>query len=432
MTLEELRARQRELQATMADLANDATRAEEFGRMEREFRANEREINMMIQERQIAATTPAEQRNPDAMLREVLIGARNGTHSRELTLATEVTKSGAVELNIHDLIDTVTPSTKLPKSLQIVHGVTGNDLYPVSINDLTMEEIGENVKAKDQKLDFDKITVTPHRATLNILISNAAIDNMAYPLMALVQNKFKKAEATYIAEKALSQAAFTGNKGAFSNLAPVGVITLGSGDEYKQILTAVAEFSNKGFFEGEVCLSMDRVTEAQLMATPKIKGAAGGFVIENGRCAGYRYTVSHFVNSELNASGKLVAGSGRYLEIGYYEWFAAQQHNVPRLTIDATSTSVAKRNITAITINTAFSLTDLSVFINGAGGTTQAFACYAVMDANTPQVLASQHAVVVAKNGSKTSFCCVFGYGTATQATADAADRYVPVCFRIE
>ena len=37
-----------------------------------------------------------------------------------------------------------------------------------------------------------------------------------------------------------------------------------------------------------------------------------------------------------------------------------------------------------------------------------------------------------AKEGSKTSFCCVFGYGTATQATADAADRYVPVCFRIE
>lgn len=37
-----------------------------------------------------------------------------------------------------------------------------------------------------------------------------------------------------------------------------------------------------------------------------------------------------------------------------------------------------------------------------------------------------------AKEGSKTSFCCVFGYGNATQATADAADRYVPVCFRIE
>ena len=63
---------------------------------------------------------------------------------------------------------------------------------------------------------------------------------------------------------------------------------------------------------------------------------------------------------------------------------------------------MSKKNITAITLNTAFSMTDLSIYINGAGGTTQAFACYAVMDANTPQVLASQHAVTVAKNGSKT------------------------------
>ena len=48
------------------------------------------------------------------------------------------------------------------------------------------------------------------------------------------------------------------------------------------------------------------------------------------------------------------------------------------------------------------SMTDLSIYINGAGGTTQAFACYAVMDADTPEVLASQHAVTVPKNGSKT------------------------------
>ena len=228
-----------------------------------------------------------------------------------------------------------------------------------------------------------------------------AIDNAAFDLMSFVQSKFEIAMREYWAKKIYSRAEWTGNKGAFSNLAPIGVIKLGSGDEYKQILQAVAEFSNKGFFEGEVCLSMDRVTEAQLMATPKIKGAAGGFVIENGRCCGYRYTVSHYVNTELNASGKLVAGKGRYLEIGYYEWFAAQTHGTVRMTVDASSQQVSKRNLTSVTLNLASSLTDLSVFINGSGGTTQAFACYAVMD-ETPQVLASQHAVTVAKNGSKT------------------------------
>ena len=84
-------------------VANDATRAEEFGRMEREFRANEREINMMIQERQIAATAPAEQRNPDAILREILRGVRNGRHDREVTLATEINNSGAIQQLQHGI-----------------------------------------------------------------------------------------------------------------------------------------------------------------------------------------------------------------------------------------------------------------------------------------------------------------------------------------
>lgn len=380
MTLEELRARQRELQATMADIANDATRAEEFGRMERDFRSNEREINMMIQERQIAATTPAEQRNPDAMLREVIIGARNGTHSRELTLATEVTNSGAVELNIHDLIDTVTPSTKLPKSLQIVHGVTGNDLYPVSINDLTMEELGENVKAKDQKLDFDKIVVTPHRATLNILISNAAIDNMAYPLMALVQNKFKKAEATYIAQKVLSQAAFTGNKGGFSGIDVAGNITL-DGTAYKQILKAIADLINQGFDPESICLVMDAITEAELKATARAEGQ-GGFIIDNGLCAGYDYVASHFINTKDDGAGNLIDSGKKYIGIGCFNYLAVQQHGTVRLTIDSNSNELARQNLTGITVNTAYSFSDLSVKLNSnKTGKTMAFKLYEVVEA---------------------------------------------------
>lgn len=339
--------------------------------------------------------------NPGKAQREILLSAGQNSDGTS-NVSANIDASGAIRLSIHELIPTLHEGLGLPEGLNIITGVTGNEIWPVSINDVEMEEVGEIEALSDQVLNFANITPTVRRCGLTVPVSNMAIDNAAFDLMAFVQSKFGIAIREYWAKKIYSRAEWTGNKGAFSNLAPVGVITLGSGDEFAQILEAVAQFSNKGFFEGEVCLSMDRVTEAQLMATPKIKGAAGGFVIENGRCAGYRYTVSHFVNSELNASGKLVAGSGRYLEIGYYEWFAAQQHGDVRLTIDATSQAVSKKNITAITLNTAFSMTDLSIYINGAGGTTQAFACYAVMDANTPQVLASQHAVTVAKNGSKT------------------------------
>ena len=338
--------------------------------------------------------------NPGKAQREILLSA--GTNSDGTSNVTgNIDASGAIRLTIHDLIPTLHEGLGLPYGLNIITDVTGNEIWPVSINDVEMEEVGEIEALSDQVLNFANITPTVRRIGLTVPVSNMAIDNAAFDLMSFVQSKFEIAMREYWAKKIYSRAEWTGNKGAFSNLAPIGVIKLGSGDEYKQILQAVAEFSNKGFFEGEVCLSMDRVTEAQLMATPKIKGAAGGFVIENGRCCGYRYTVSHYVNTELNASGKLVAGKGRYLEIGYYEWFAAQTHGTVRMTVDASSQQVSKRNLTSVTLNLASSLTDLSVFINGSGGTTQAFACYAVMD-ETPQVLASQHAVTVAKNGSKT------------------------------
>ena len=332
--------------------------------------------------------------------REILLNA--GTNSDGTSNVTaNIAASGAINLTIHDLIPTLHEGLTLPEGLNIITGVTGNEIWPVSINDVEMEEVGEVEALNDQVLNFANITPIVRRGGLMVPISNMAIDNAAFDLMSFVQAKFGIAFRDYWAKKIYSRAEWAGNKGPFSNLAPQGVITIGSGDEYKQILKAIAEFSDKGFFEGEVCLSMDCTTEAELKSTPKIKGAAGGFVIENGRCCGYRYTVSHFVNTEFNASNRLVRGKGRYLEIGYWEWFAGQQHGEVRMTIDATSAEVARKGITKVVLNTSFSMSDLSVFINGSGGTTQAFACYAVMD-TTPQVLASQHAVTVAKNGSKT------------------------------
>jgi hypothetical protein len=50
------------------------------------------------------------------------------------------------------------------------------------------------------------------------------------------------------------------------------------------------------------------------------------------------------------------------------------------MTVDATSQAVAKKNLTAVTLNTAWSMTDLSTKINGANGTTQAFALYEVVE----------------------------------------------------
>ena len=319
--------------------------------------------------------------------RELLKDVRNGKAEREILLnksgdnqANTIEASGAINLTIHDLIPTLHEGLGLPVGLNVVTGVVGNELWPVSINDVEMEEVGEISTLNDQKLDFAKVTPVARRTGLTVPVSNRAIDNAAFDLMAFVQTKFGIAQREYLAKKIYSLANWDGNKGPFSGKkASASTITLGA-EAYKNILEAVATFSDKGFFEGNVCLSMDRVTEAELKATPKVAGAAAGFVIENGLCAGYPYTVSHYVNTELNSADQLVKTADRYIEIGYWEWFALEQHDQVRLTIDATSQAVAKKNITAITLNTAWSMTDISVYINGANNTSQALGLYKVVE----------------------------------------------------
>lgn len=453
MTYDELQALRREKMDALGEIYNRAQNR----KLNEEEASNEynlsREITMIKEEIELRQADSDHQKAvADQMkeahnqqFREFLKSARTSSKmEREILLlpgtnsdGTSNTKgnvdaSGAIRLTIHEMIPTLHEGLGLPYGLNIISGVEGNEVWPVSVNDVEMNEVGEVEALSDQVLNFEKITPTVRRCGLTVPVSNMAIDNAAFDLMAFVQAKFGIAFREYWAKKIYSRALWTGNKGPFSGMAASGVITIGS-DTYKQILEAVAEFSNKGFFEGEVCLSMDRVTEAQLMSTPKIAGAAGGFCIENGRCCGYRYTTSHFVNTEFDEDSKLIAGKGRYLLIGYWEWFAGQQHGDVRLSIDATSREVAKRNITAVTINTAFSMTDLSVYINGANNATQAFGCYAVMG-TTPDVLIGQHAVSVGKsstytlkavNNSGATVTWSLSAGTATGTTINSSTGVV-------
>lgn len=387
-TKEELQVRNREIQDRMAEL-NEKAFAEkreftadeqrEWETLTREAQANDRELKNLLNDQELAQVREKEDKN--AKLRE-LFGERG--NKREILLnpasgntTANIAASGAINLSIHELIPTLHEGLGLPSTLKVVTGVTGNEVWPVSINDVEMEEVGEVDALKDQVVDFAKITPNAKRVGLKVPVSNMAIDNAAFDLMGFIQQKFDLALRKYLAKKIYSQAQWTGNKGPFSGLSPKGTITIGAG-AYKSILKAVAEFSDKGFYEGGVVLVMDRATEAELKATPKIEGAAGGFVIENGLCAGYPYVLSHYINTELSGNN-LVATSGKVIGIGYFEWFALQQHGDVRLVIDPITQ--ADKNVTRVVLNTAWSMTDLSVYINGANGTTQAFALYTVTDA---------------------------------------------------
>ena len=397
-TKEQLQVRNREIQDRMAEL-NEKAYAEkreftseekaEWETLTREAETNNVTLKNMMTDAELAKFREHEDKN--AKLREVLKSADG--KKREITLfpatlgsTTNITASGAIELSIHELIPTLQEGLDLPETLRVVTGVTGNEIWPVNTDDVEMEEVGEVEALSDQVVNFANIQPVQRRVGLKVPVSNMAIDNAAFDLMSFVQAKFTLALRKYLAKKIYSQASWSGNKGPFSGLTPKGTITIGGG-AYKSILKAVAEFSDKGFYEGNVVLVMDRATEAEFKATPKIEGAAGGFVIENGLCAGFPYVLTHYINTTLDGT-TLKPTSDKYIGIGYFEWFALQQHGEVRMVIDPIT--LADKGVTRLVLNTAWSMTDLSVYINGGepvsdghGGytyPTQAFALYQIAE----------------------------------------------------
>ena len=390
---DELQVRNREIQDRLSELNDLAVREKrnftedekrEWETLSRESELNMREITAQMTDAELAKHREVVSKGEQ--LREYFRQVRQGKADREILLwpaqegdTNNIKASGAISLSIHEMIPTLHEGLDLPASLRIVTGVTGDEIWPVSLNDVEMEEVEEVASLNDQVLDFGNIKPQQRRVGLTVPVSNMAIDNAAFDLMAFVQSKFTLALRIYLAKKIYSRANWTGNKGPFANLAKAGDIEIGA-DSYKNILKAVAAFSDKGFFEGDVVLVMDRETEAELKATPLIAGAAGGFVVQNGRCAGYPYVVTHYLNTELASDGKtLVPSAKKYIGFGYFEWFALQQHGDVRMITDIYTG--AKKNVTQITLNTAWSMTDLSKKINGANNVTQAFAVYEVKEA---------------------------------------------------
>ena len=348
--------------------------------LQREHQGVTREITFMNQ--QAAAASQREVKSKNAIMREALDFLR-ANPNRELTLGTvpsnaggSITESGAIALNIHDLIGTLNEGLGLPSTLTLVTGVTGNDLWPVSVDDVDLEELGENVEVNDQNLHFDNIQAVAHRVSLAVSVSNSAIDNATFDVFSFVQGKFQLALRRYLAKKVYSQANFTGVKGPFSNLASSGEIEIADGKTYKNILKAVAQFTDKGFDSTQVFLIIDAITEAELKATKKAEDA--GFIIENGTLAGYPYVVTHYINTTLDTDGKTLTGTtDRYIGIGYFNYLALQQHGTVSMRVDNSSAAQARKNLTTFVFNSAFSATDLSTKLNKKGGTTTpAFALY--------------------------------------------------------
>lgn len=353
----------------------------EIGKLSVEFEANRREILMSKDDELIGQMREHENRN--AQLREYLRGVKiREFESTTILLNKDTTngntvkniaESGAIPIVIHDVMDTQVEGTVLPPGMTILTGVVGDNLWPLSTDDVVVSVAGEVEKIEEQALSFANIKAVSERLTAAVAVSNKAIDNAAFDLFTFVTMKIRKGLAIKLAKRVYSHAQWNDAfKGPFS-LVSAGTITKNN-DFAKNLAIEVAKIADLGF-EGEPVIVIDKVTEAELKYTPLIAGdPASGTVIKDGKLAGYTYVTSGHINGQLNGEGEYVKSADRYVGIGFFEYYALQQHGEVRFTVDSTSAAVAARNSTVFTLNTDFSGTELSTKINGnTSGKPQAF-----------------------------------------------------------
>ena len=386
-------ARNREIQARMREIYTKMLKEkrEEYNEEEKreiaelteELNDNRREILLSNDEAAIAEVREQVDRNKQ--YREYLQAVRQKREDNTTTLApkstpdgSSITESGAIVLNIQDIIDTKENGLGRPFGQSFITGVEGDELYPYSINDVEIEEVGEIQAINDQALDFDNIKVQSYRVSLSVAVSNKAIDNAAFDLVAFVLYKIEKAWRIWFAKKNYSHANWNHNKGAFSLVTP-GTITLDNtiGAQIDEKFAEIAELG----FDDEGCVVISPKMEAKLKHTYEGNGVAAHPIIDNGLLCGHPYVSTKHINYTLNGEQEYVKDTDEYIGIGLFQYLPIQQHGLVRQTVDATSAQVAKQNKTVIVFSTEISITELSAKVNGnTSGKPQAFALFKVVN----------------------------------------------------
>ena len=287
--------------------------------------------------------------------------------------------SGAVPYTIHELIDTKVPGLELPDDLRLLTGVIGNEVWPYAIDDVEFTVAGEVEPIGEQSINFAKLNATPARVAAAVAVSNRAIDNAAFDLLGFITYKFRKGLAKFNALHVYSHCNFS--HALTSPFASVVAEEITRDQNFgKNLAKKIAAMWDLGF-EGEPELVMSKETETELRFTKAIPGETGDrTVIQDGRCVGYRYKVSPYINYALDSTTPAPDGN-QYIGIGHWGYLAFEQHGEVRFTVDAQSAEVAKRNTCVLVLNTEFSLSELSSKVNGNdSGRPQAFKLIKVVE----------------------------------------------------
>ena len=281
---------------------------------------------------------------------------------------------GLIPVEIQPIIDTKVPGIELPDDLKMLTGVTGTQVIPYSINDVKFTVEGEVTKVAEQALNFANITTSPKRVCASVPVSRRAVAQAAFDIIGFLTFKFTKGWAMFRALHVYAHGDYRDVIGPFATVT-VEELTL---DENigKNLAKEVAKMYDKGF-EGDPEFIMDKTTEVDLQFTKLIPGSTDSnrTVVQDGKCVGYRYKVSPFIDYSFDEHGIGTKDADRYIGIGHFGYANEMVYaDGIDFNVDGRSQENFDRNVIALGMGLDYSLVELSSKVNGnTSGKPQAF-----------------------------------------------------------
>ena len=361
--IDELKESLREKADRLGELAQvreltDAQK-EEVATLEREYKTISRQLEVEVREAQIKSLEkPAPVMTMSEQLREIAQDALHSGKSREITLGiltpgdkNNITSAGAQATTIFGLLPLLEKGLIWNQvGMKVQTGVTGNLLWPYATTNVEVEERAEKGSLTDKDIDFANKTAVPQSSGITIKVTNEAIDEATFDLAGFVQTQMALSVLRYLNKKTFSPANWTGLVGPFKNANPEQIVV-----SYRAIKEAKANIAATGVDMSGFAYVVSNATKALLETTPKAVGQ-GGFIMENGKIDGDPVYVTEYINTKLDGTQE----TGKYLlEMGCWNYLAANQHGEVRFTIDPLT--LASSNETKFVLHTKWSLTNLAL-----------------------------------------------------------------------
>lgn len=356
----------------------------ELNEQEREqYNTINAEYTKAMREWNIEVTAAAAQRSAapadvNAQLREFLKSARPGSQfelaaKRESIVATD---AAAVQgVTVVDLIETDRPDSDIltAAGVPMTTGVVGNKIQWAFAGGVEAEFKNELDATVSRKVDLSAQTPVQQRLTLQVRLSNQAIENTDYDLQGYVVKAVNKAIREKVNFAAASTTKATANfYGGFAQSAESGTFGTSGYTPGKQVGTytalgkqvfvdAIKKLATRNIpLENAVfVLGSEDYWDAKV--TPVDAGSGVMLLGADNRILGVKVIENNAIN-RATAKGAI---SGHNIGLGNFAGLPTMQHGKIRLSVDGVSAYAASSDEVIVTINADFSMTVLTGLADG-------------------------------------------------------------------